>query len=117
MGEKGQPREWIYTWYAKDGVPPIREFVTTKEYKLYRNGRFYDLKKDPFEDKEPMRITELTGDEAKTAAKLKAVLAQYSNARPPAIASKSNEAKQAPKDTSQKAASRARKAARNTSDE
>ena len=53
MGEKGQPREWIYTWYAQDGVPPIREFVTTKEYKLYRSGRFYDLKKDPFEDKEP----------------------------------------------------------------
>ena len=28
----------------------IREFVTTKDYKLYRDGRFYDLKKDPFED-------------------------------------------------------------------
>ena len=53
MGEKGEPREWIYTWYAQDGVAPIREFVTTKEFKLYRNGRFYDLKKDPFEDNDP----------------------------------------------------------------
>src|SRR5205814_1197734 len=43
MGEKGRPREWIYAWYAKEGVPPIREFVMTKRYKLYRSGRFYDL--------------------------------------------------------------------------
>ena len=93
MGEKGEPREWIYTWYAQDGVAPIREFVTTKEYKLYRSGRFYDLKKDPFEDNDPNTLADLTGDEAKAAAKLKAVLAQYADARPAAVAAKSRAAK------------------------
>ena len=93
MGEKGEPREWIYTWYAQDGVAPIREFVTTKEYKLYRGGRFYDLKKDPFEDNDPKNAADLTGDEAKAAAKLKAVLAQFADARPAEVAAKSQAAK------------------------
>jgi arylsulfatase A len=117
MGEKGQPREWIYTWYSQDGVPPIREFVTTKEYKLYRNGRFFDLRKDPFEEKEPMRPANLTGDEAKAAAKLKAVLAQYADARPTEIAAKSTAAKNGPADNPRKAERRQRRAARNTSAE
>src|SRR4051794_39538247 len=117
MGEKGQPREWIYIWYARDGLPPVREFVMTKEFKLYRSGRFYDLKKDPFEDKSPVRLADLTGDAAKTAAKLNAVLAQYANARPPEFAAKSKEAKQGPKDKPQKAARRQRRAARTASDE
>jgi arylsulfatase A len=117
MGEKGQPREWIYTWYARDGVPPVREFVTTKEFKLYRSGRFYDLKKDPFEDKSPMRVAELTGDAARAAAKLNSVLAQYANARPPEFTAKSKEAKQGPKNKPQKAARRQRRAARSASDE
>jgi arylsulfatase A len=93
MGEKGQPREWIYTWYAQDGVSPIREFVMTKEFKLYRGGRFYDLKKDPFEDHDPKRVADLSGEEGKIAGKLKEVLAQYADARPPAVAEKSLAAK------------------------
>ncbi len=118
-GEKGEPREWIYTWYAQDGVPPIREFVTTKEYKLYRSGRFYDLKKDPFEDNDPKNAADLTGDEAKTAARLKAVLAQYANARPAEIAARSQAAKKGTQENERprKGARRARKAARNTSEE
>ena len=117
QGEKGEPREWIYTWYAQDGVPPIREFVTTKEYKLYRGGRFYDLKKDPFEEKEPMSVSDLTGDKAIAAAKLGAVLAQYASARPSEVAAKSQAAKIGgqEKERPRKGALRARKAARNTS--
>ncbi len=84
-GKKGEPREWIFTWYSKNGTPPIREFVATKEYKLYRNGRFFDLKKDPFEAQPPQQLADLTGDEAATAKKLKAVLAQYADARPSAL--------------------------------
>lgn len=82
LGEKGQPREWIYTWYAQNGAPPVREFVTTKDYKLYRNGRFYDLKKDPFEDHPPQQLADLTGATAEAAKKLNAVLAEYTDARP-----------------------------------
>ena len=89
MVEKGTPREWIYTWYSQTGQPPIREFVTTKDHKLYRGGRFYDLKKDPYEEKDPKHAPDLVGDEAKTAAKLRAVLAQFDGARPAEVAAKS----------------------------
>ena len=89
MGEQGTPREWIYTWYSQTGQPPIREFVTTKDYKLYRGGRFYDLKKDPYEEKDPKHAPDLVGDEAKTAAKLRAVLARFDGARPAEVAAKS----------------------------
>ncbi len=89
MGEKGEPREWIYTWYSQHGQPPAREFVTTKDYKLYRGGRFYDLKKDPYEEKDPKHAPDLVGEEAKIAAKLKGVLAQYADARPSSVAEKS----------------------------
>jgi arylsulfatase A len=119
MGEKGQPREWIYTWYSQDGVPPIREFVMTKEFKLYRNGRFFDLKKDPFEDHDPERIADLTGDKADVASKLKAVLAQYADARPQAVADKSLAAKKGDRESERprKGARRASKAADNKSEE
>ena len=119
MGEKGQPREWIYTWYAQDGVAPIREFVTTKDYKLYRGGRFYDLKQDPFEDNDPKHIADLTGEEAKIAAKLKGILAQFADARPSAVADKSLSAKKGggENERPRRAQRRARNAARNTSDE
>jgi arylsulfatase A len=118
-GEKGQPREWIYTWYARDGVPPIREFVTTKDYKLYRNGRFFNLKKDPFEVEEPMRLTDLAGDEAKAAAKLKAVLSQFADVRPAELAGKSEAAKEGSQESERprKGARRARKAARTAKEE
>jgi arylsulfatase A len=117
MGEKGQPREWIYTWYSSDGVPPIREFVTTKDYKLYRNGRFFDLKKDPFEEKEPIRFADLKGPEAAAAAKLKAVLAQFADARPAELAAKSEAAKKGPTDNPRKAERRQRRATRSASEE
>jgi arylsulfatase A len=110
LGKKGQPREWIYTWFSKDGQPPISEFVSTKKYKLYRDGRFYDLTKDPYEDRPPRQIAELTGAEAAAGARLKAVLAEYTNARP------ADRRPSAP-DASQKAARDSSRRAKNGGDE
>ena len=61
-------------------VPRVRD--RHKQYKLYRNGRFFDLRNDPFEDQPPQALADLNGAEAEAAAKLKAVLAQYADARP-----------------------------------
>ncbi len=118
-GEKGKPREWIYTWYAKEGVPPIRECVTTKDYKLYRSGRFYDLKKDPFEEQSAKHLADLSGAEAEAAAKLKAVLAQYATARPAEFVAKSEQAakNREKNNRPQRGARRGRRAARNASEE
>jgi arylsulfatase A len=110
-GEKGQPREWIYTWYSSNGTVPAREFVTTKEYKLYRNGHFYDLTKDPFEDGPPQQLANLTGVQAAAAKELQAIFAQYADARPAHLIKQADPAKQAKKKQARKVSRRQRKAA------
>ena len=42
-GEKGTPREWIYTEWAG------KAWARTKQWKLYRDGRLYDMTNDPQE--------------------------------------------------------------------
>ena len=86
LGEPGTPREWLYTWYAKDGSEGRKiEFARTKTHKLYAGGRFYDLSKDSFEDGEPAREEQLTGEDAEAAKQLRTVLNQYTDARPPEL--------------------------------
>jgi arylsulfatase A len=96
LGQKGEPREWIYSWFSQSGGPPISEFVATKETKLYRDGRFYDLSKDPFEDRPPQQLADLTGPAAAAAKKLKAVLATYADARPAELRQPASTAKRKP---------------------
>jgi arylsulfatase A len=110
QGEKGEPRQWIYTWYARDGVPPVREFVANKDYKLYRNGRFYDLRKDPFEEQPPQQVTDLKGNEAEIAKQLKAVFAKFEAARPAEIQKTATDG--APKNRERRAARNARRLAK-----
>jgi arylsulfatase A len=62
----------------------VREFAMTKQYKLYRDGRFFDVVADP-EERAPRKIAELRGDAAKAANKLSSVLEQYANARPASV--------------------------------
>ncbi len=81
-GEAGTPRESLYIWYS----PRQRADLTVKEYafdlthKLYRDGRFYDLAGDPFEE---MPLAAGAAPVAK--AKLQAVLDQFANARPASL--------------------------------
>lgn len=86
LGQKGRPRETMYLWYARDGGGKATfEFAQSTAYKLYRDGKFYDLTKDPFEEK-PMAVAELSGTAAAEARKLQAVLDQYAQARPARLA-------------------------------
>lgn len=104
LGQPGQPREWIYTWYARNGAPPIREFVTTKKYKLYRNGDFVDLRTDPYEDRTPRKLADISGAEADAAMKMAVVLKQFADARPAQLRKKTSAAQ--PRRANQKAASK-----------
>ena len=79
-GEKGQPRDWYYCWYAPR-VKFIGEFAANTRYKLYRGGEFYDLTKDPGET-QPLPTGALTGEAAVAAKILQAALDRYKNARP-----------------------------------
>lgn len=82
-GEAGHPREWLYSWYSpRQGADKtVREFAWDRDYKLYRNGDFFDLKKDLLE-KSPLAAASLTGEPATAATKLQAALKRFENARP-----------------------------------
>lgn len=82
LGQPGQPREWLYCWYARNGGPQAQfEFAMDASHKLYRDGRFYDLAADPYEE-QARQASELTGAESQAAKKLQAALDQYTTARP-----------------------------------
>ena len=80
QGKKGEPREWIYSWYSPRREPP-RECAFNTRSKLYRNGDFYDLRGDP-EEKTPLKVADLKDEAAKDARVLRSALDQYKEARP-----------------------------------
>lgn len=79
-GEKGAPREWLYTWYSprQKADLTVIECAFDHHHKLYRDGRFYDLRQDPFEQ------TAIAPGETHAAAhaKLQGVLDRLADARP-----------------------------------
>jgi arylsulfatase A len=90
-GEKGIPREWIYSWYSPRGES-LREFAFNHQYKLYASGEFHDLQRDPDEAK-PQRKTALSGDAAAAAKTLQAALDDYKDARPESLRQPSGQEK------------------------
>jgi arylsulfatase A len=81
-GENGKPREWLYTWYASDGGPRARfEFARSKTLKLYRDGRVFDLRSDPFEE-HALSVDDFHGADANDLNKLQSAIDQYADARP-----------------------------------
>jgi arylsulfatase A len=55
-GQKGNPRDWIYCWHDprpgwdKDQFK-LEEWVRNKRFKLYRDGRLFDIPADPLEER------------------------------------------------------------------
>ena len=50
-GEAGTQREWIYCWYERNGKRNnASEHLRNQQYKLYRDGRFYDVVADTAEE-------------------------------------------------------------------
>jgi arylsulfatase A len=88
-GEAGQPRDWIYSFWAplrptqtaKVGKRGAVEQAFDREFKLYGIGEFYDLRSDP-QEKHALKITDLTGTAAAGAKKLQGALDQFADARP-----------------------------------
>lgn len=62
IGEPGNPRDWIYGWYARDGKSNAREWVRNHNYKLYRSGDLFNVKDDLFEE-HPIDSTRLSSQE------------------------------------------------------
>jgi arylsulfatase A len=85
-GEKGQPRDWVYSWYSprQQADLTVREFAFTARYKFYRTGEFYDLKAD-LAEKNPLAVAALTGERAAAAKLLQGALDQFTQARDPKL--------------------------------
>ena len=80
-GEKGNPRQWIYCFYARNGGIKGQEFVRNQRYKLYRSGEFFDIERDVLE-KKPLDQGELPAGIQAIRDKLQKGLEQYTDARP-----------------------------------
>jgi arylsulfatase A len=52
QGKPGTPRDSIYMWYSRNGgLARAKAFARNQRYKLYEDGRFYDVPKDRLEKK------------------------------------------------------------------
>jgi arylsulfatase A len=80
-GQKGNARDWIYCWYSRGGGPSAKEWARNQRYKLYRTGKFYDVRKDVLE-KTPLRLASLGKPARQAHAMLQKALDQYEDARP-----------------------------------
>jgi len=85
-GERGDPRQWIYCWYGRDGGPTAEsEFAMNQHYKLYREGALFDLQKDPGE-LAPLSTATVGGNAASARKMLGSALGRFREVRPKAIA-------------------------------
>jgi arylsulfatase A len=86
LGEKGTPREWLYSWYSPRQTQNlnVREFAFDHGHKLYRTGQFFDLVSDPFE-KTPVEMASADEKQKLAHSKLQTTLSKFDNARPVAL--------------------------------
>ena len=79
QGKRGGSREWIFCHYDPrwGGIKPARWVMDTR-YKLYDDGRFFDLRSDPNEERP---LASLTGEMKVTLRKFRAVLQRMTTTR------------------------------------
>jgi arylsulfatase A len=87
-GETGQPREWLYCWYAPNQgkVDPPRQFARDRKFKLFADGKFYEIDSARYEEK--LLGGELTPEAAAAKKKLQGVLDEFRDARPKELAAR-----------------------------
>ena len=80
-GEKGAPRDWLYAWYNPSGGAKAKaEFAHDAQFKLYADGKFFDVAKDDLE-KSPLGDDALDASAKAAKAKLQAALNQFAGPR------------------------------------
>ncbi len=85
-GEKGNPRDSLYVWYNDSGGPEAEfEFAHDANYKLYTDGRFFDVRNDD-KEKSPLTESSLHADAKAAKAKLMTELQKHEGPRPEAFA-------------------------------
>lgn len=86
VGEEGQARSWIYSWYfpRTRQKGKLREFAFNQKYKLYRTGEFFDIEADPHETT-PLELSKAPCL-AHEKQELQLVLDSFRNSRPTELA-------------------------------
>lgn len=76
-GERATTRQWSYCWYAKEGQESdVTVFARDARFKLYGDGRFYDVPRDPLEER-PLPAASLGPEGVSARARLQAVIDRY----------------------------------------
>ena len=94
LGKEGNPRAWIYSWYNTGGGPKGREWVRNQRYKLYRTGKFYDIRNDVLEER-PLK--QLSPEAQKARTLFEGVLDTYKDARPASVAAQGKQKAKKPR--------------------
>lgn len=82
LGEETKVRDWIFCDYAPNwGKFQARRYVQDRKWKLYENGRFYNLEDDPFENN-PLDITNQSSEVTLLIQRFKKVLETYKTKKP-----------------------------------
>jgi arylsulfatase A len=93
-GEKGNPREWLYSWYNPSGGETAKaEFVHDANFKLYTDGKFFDVKNDDNENA-PLSEIDLNNKAKVAKAKLEAALKLFEGPRPEYFAKQAKDFKE-----------------------
>jgi len=75
-------RDWIYMWYSRGGKNSgAKQFARNQRYKLYGDGKFFDIEKDVLETT-PLEGDGLGAEEKKVQAMLQGAIDQYKEQRP-----------------------------------
>ncbi len=105
-GNRAAARQWLYSWYSPRQTQDltVRECAFDQSFKLYRNGKFFDLVADPLERKDLQNVS-LDNRAQNAKDKLQLVLKQFENARPKELDRQFSESSEA-KSVDEKRASR-----------
>jgi len=94
LGNRGEPRQWTYCWFAGS------IFARTRRYKLYQTGKFYELIDDP-EETAPLDVNKLDIMAANVYRMLTGVLEKYKGLHPERKGTEETEETEETEDTEQ----------------
>ncbi|MEI6467280.1 MAG: hypothetical protein WCQ89_21335 [Verrucomicrobiota bacterium] len=82
MSASGHPCDWLYARYDPGGGATAQaEFAHDASFKLYTDGKFFNVQKDDSE-KSPLAESALGANAKAAKAKLQAALRQFEGPRP-----------------------------------
>ncbi len=81
-GSAAKHRDWIYMWYSRNGKNKVaKQFARNQRYKLYGDGRFFDIREDVLEEK-ALEEARLTEEQRGIRVMLQGAIDQYKDRRP-----------------------------------